>query len=346
MSRIRWTALCGAALISFSTSTSQACDLCSIYTAVNSSQPTPNTFRFGLAEQFTSQGKVQEDGHYVPNVAHQHMESSITQLYGSYSLSDSFELQANLPYINRRFKRIEGGEMDEGTEAGVGDLSILAKYIPYQYRENETIFFVQLLGGIKLATGDSDRIKEELSEDHHHGEEEVQEDHEEHMHSAILRHEGHDHDEESVESAVHGHDLALGSGSYDFPVGFNIFAEQGKAFLSGGLQYVFRTEGDFNYEYADDLTWEVGPGYYFLLGHDYTVALKANLSGEYKRKDELNGAKQDDTAIRSTFLGPELVASIGNWNGELAWDVPMTIDNSSFQTVPEYKLRAAVSYRF
>ncbi len=321
-----------------------ACDLCSIYNAVDAAQLSSNSLRVGLAEQFASFGKVQNDGHYVENEGHQHMESSITQLFGSYSLDSKLSLQVSLPYINRRFKRIENGVVDRGTEAGIGDMSILAKYIPYEYRENATIFYVQLLGGIKLPTGDSDRIREELEEDHH---DENAEEPALHMHSTLIpRHGAHNDDEETIQSAVHGHDLALGTGSYDFPVGFNVFAEHGRVFGAGTLQYVFRTRGDFDYEYADDLTWEAGPGYYLSLGHEHTLALKANLSGEYKRKDNLNGETAGDTGLRSIFWGPELVATAGNWNAEVAWDIPLDINNSEFQAVPDYKIRAAISYRF
>lgn len=338
MSRIT-VALIGATLLFISVQ-AKACDLCSIYSAVDSSQPVAESFRFGLAEQFTSYGKVQKDGHYVENVGNQHMESSYSQIFGSYDLNERVAFQLNLPYINRRYKRIENGETDKGTEAGIGDLSLITKYIPYQYREDEKIFFIQLIGGIKMATGSSDRISEGMEQTHHEAEE-MDDDH------MSTRHSAHQHEEESsIPSAIHGHDLALGSGSYDFPVGANLYAQNGRFFTVGGLQYIFRTRGSYDYEYADDLSWDVGPGYYLLLGHEYTVALKANLSGEYKRKDNLDGINVEDSAFRSTFMGPELVFTAGNWNGELGWDIPLDINNSDFQAVADYRLRAAVSYRY
>lgn len=347
------------ATIGLSAASVSACDLCSIYSAVDSKQPLANTFSIGVAQQFSSFGKVQNEGHFIENEGNQHLESSISQIYGSYSLNDSLSFQVNLPYINRRYKRIENGEVDRGTEAGIGDMSILAKFIPYQYRNDKTIFYFQLLGGLKLPTGDDDKIAEEL--EHNHGvedgaemptidDENMVEEHmsASHPHSSVVSKHGDEHhpEEEMIASAIHGHDLVLGSGSYDFPIGFNIFAEQGRAFTSGSVQYVFRTEGSFDYEYADDLTWEVGPGYFIGLNDDYTVAIKANLSGEHKRKDSLNGERQGDTGINSKFLGPELLLTSGNWSAEVGWDIPLDINNTGLQSVVDYKLRAAIAYRF
>lgn len=331
---IKSVALAVATTVICLPSAALSCDLCSIYNAVESAKAVPNTFRIGVAEQFTSFGKVQDGGRYLENEGHQHLESSITQLFGAYDLNEKVSFQLSIPYINRRFRRIEGGEVDTGTEAGIADISLLAKYIPYEYRDGETIFFARFFGGVKLPTGDSDRIAEELEEGHTHE-------------ADGLKHAGRAHEKEPmIASAIHGHDLALGSGSYDFPVGVNLFAEHGRVFGVAALQYTFRTRGDFDYEYADDLTWSVGPGYFLSLGHDFAIALKANLSGEYKRRDNLKGEIAGDTGIRSTFLGPELVATAGNWSGEISWDIPLNIENTELQAVPDYKLRAAISYRF
>ena len=64
----------------------------------------------------------------------------------------------------------------------------------------------------------------------------------------------------SVESGVHGHDLALGSGSFDGIVGTGIYTRWTRAFFNASMQYAIRTKGDFDYQYANDLTWFGGPG--------------------------------------------------------------------------------------
>ena len=337
--------------IAFShTNSAQACDLCAIYSAIDTTEPTPNALRFGIAEQFTDYGKVQKEGHYVENTANQHMESSITQIYGAYDLNESVAFQLNLPYINRRYKRFENGVSEQGTEAGIGDMSMLLKYAPVRIKDSEEIYFLQLFAGLKLATGDSAQLNEEKDEDAGHEDADEHSDgedsHDIHAHAG-LRHGGVDHgDPNEVASAIHGHDLALGSGSYDFPVGLNLLVQNGSIFATGSLQYNFRTRGSYDYEYADDFLWDVGPAFYVALCHDYTISLRAKLSGERKGKDNINGELENDTGINSIYLGPEIIFTAGNWSGEIGWDPALDVDNSGFQAVADYKLHAAATYKF
>jgi|GEM_PF-242279 len=338
---------------------SSACDRHAIYTAVESGESKANSLRLGIAEQFSYFGKIQNSGKVVDNVASQHMQSSITQVFASYDITDSVGLQLTLPFISRSFRRYEDSAIQRGSESGIGDLSLLAKFAPFAERNAEWGYRADVFFGIKLPTGDSDRIKEELSEGH--GENHSENHGENHSagHGAGPKHteemmvnahsdieHGGATGESGISSAIHGHDLALGSGSVDFPLGASFFVNDGRAFLTTELQYVLRTEGESNYRYANDLLWEAGSGYFVLLNHDFSIAIKANLSGEYKRKDSLDGERQSDTGIRSIFAGPEIQVKCGAWNGELAWDIPLDVNNTGIQAVPEYKLRAALNYLF
>jgi hypothetical protein len=108
-------------------------------------------------------------------------------------------------------------------------------------------------------------------------------------------------------------------------------------------QYVFRTEGDHDYRYANDLIWSAGPGAYLYLEDEEQVALRANLSGEYKRNDR----GQEDTAINSLFIGPEILGTItGSLAANAGLDLPIDIKNSGVQAVPSYRMRVGVTYRF
>lgn len=333
----------------------QACDLCAIYTSLEAEQFTTGAVRIGVSEQFTSYGKIQKSGNYVENEKNQHMESSITQVFAAYDLSEKMGLQLTLPYINRSYNRVESGERAEGTEAGIGDLSLIARYNLLESKENENIYYLQLFGGLKFATGDASRLGEEGGSDPRGEEDESEDPHSssnpndqsEHLKHSIVysRHGGVDHSQE-VSTSIHGHDLALGSGSYDFPIGLNLYAQSGRAFASTSAQYIFRTKGSYDYEYADDLLWNAGLGYYIALCQDYSIAMKALLSGEYKDKDTFNGETEHDTGIGSLFVGPGVVFTAGDWSGELAWDAPLDISNTGTQSVADYKLRAALAYRF
>lgn len=323
-------------------SASYACDLCAIYTSIDSQKTKEGAFRLGLAQQFTEYGKIQNEGKKVNNESHQRMNSSITQILASYDVSNEFGLQLNLPYINRSYKRVtDGTNTESGTEAGLGDLSIIGRYNAINYSEGELIAIGQVILGVKLPTGDSDLLKHESHNDTHDPIIDEEEDH----HGMIDAHEGHHH--EQIENAVHDHDLALGSGSIDFPIGVNFLLEKGRAFLRGGATYTARTEGDHDYRFADDLMWDFGPGYFVHLDHESFVAARVLLSGEHKGNDKGSDGIHGDTSISTLFLGPQIKARVSeSLFIDINWDLPLEIDNSGTQAVASYRLRGGLVYRF
>ena len=248
------------------------------------------------------------------------MDSSITQLFAGYNFNSRVGVQLNVPLISRSFKRPEGFEIDRGTESGLGDISLTGHFMAYRYEEMERTFTWNLLGGVKLPTGDSSRIAEELNEVEVPG---------------------------APESGIHGHDLTLGSGSVDGLIGTSIYARCKRLFLGASVQYDIRTEGDFNYRFAHDLTWSGGPGVLLVMKDECTISLQANCTGETKGMDTIAGQKVADTGITSVYLGPEVVAS---WkekmNIEVGFDLPVSIDNTALQLVPDYRVRAALTWRF
>ena len=86
---------------------------------------------------------------------------------------------------------------------------------------------------------------------------------------------------------------------------------------------------------------------YAFLEHGYTLAFQANVSGESKGRDTFRGAKAEDTGIASVYLGPRI---IGTWSdrlsAELGIDLPVGIQNTAFQAVPDYRIRAGVFWCF
>src|SRR5512145_1484763 len=113
------------------------------------------------------------------------------------------------------------------------------------------------------------------------------------------------------ESGVHGHDLALGSGSYDGIVGGSLAWSWRRFLVLASGQYLIRGEGAFDYRYANDLTWTVSPGVYALLSHTHSMAVQAVFSGETKGKDTQHAERLDDTAITALYLGPGVVLDLG-----------------------------------
>ena len=298
-----------------------ACDLCGIYAPSLTRVETERGPFAGIAEQFTHFGTVQVDGHEVADPSGQYLDSSVSQVFAGYNFNERFGLQFTMPVIYRSFKRPDGaGGIDQGTESGLGDASLLATFVPYRHLGDDFSLNWSVLGGVKFPTGNSDRIGEELNE----------------VENPV-----------GPPSGIHGHDLTLGSGSYDGIIGTGVFTRWHKGFLSANVQYAIRSKGDFDYEFADDLTWSGGPGFYLALKKKYTLSLQAVVSGEHKNKDTCQGEQAEDTGLTAVYLGPQLTFT---WRRSLAAylavDLPVSLENTSLQTVPDYRIRAGLAWHF
>jgi hypothetical protein len=340
----RWTLVprsIGLVLLSLTTAVGPltpalACDVCAVYTATEQSE-SRNGPRLGLAVQYTHFGTLKENSDEVANPNHESLDSVITQVVLGYQFTPRIGLQLNLPLITRQFERVHDGQRVRGNVSGPGDLTILAHVLVHSIVTEQSVFRFSLLGGLKLPSGDSTFLGEELAEVQGAGGRRL-----------VLRHStGGSGGNDEEPSGVHGHDLALGSGSVDGIVGGELFWSYQRAFMTGGLHYAIRTKGDFDYRFANELTWSGGPGAYLLLGHDYSLALQAQISGETKGKDQQAGARLDDTAVTNLFLGPRLLFTWGTSLGiEGAIELPVYQHETSLQIVADYRLRAAALWRF
>ena len=262
-----------------------ACDLCGCYTPQRETLSSSDGVAPGrswlsgaygaVAEQFTHFGTLQMDGHEISNPTDQHLDSSITQLVGGYSFNSRFALQVNVPLIYRSFQRPEGFAIDRGTEAGLGDVSLLGKLVLFhietggrrwvnfddpkspriEVQKPDFTFSTTFVGGVKFPTGDSSRLKEEFNE---------------------VGVEG------APESGIHGHDLTLGTGSYDGILGGQASLRYKNFFFQQDLQFTLRGDGLHQYHFANDLSWSGGPGYYFVRRPLAIAGLQGLISGEYK----------------------------------------------------------------
>jgi hypothetical protein len=350
----------GAALVAIfglhlAAATTGACDLCGCYTpqmTASSLQAGPfdrldaglsgspgTRFYAAISEQFTHFGTLQFEGDEVANPTGQYLDSSITQLVGGYSFNSRFAIQLNAPLIYRSFERPVGFEIDRGTESGLGDISLLGRFLAWHYEHGGSAFLkfddpknphfektepdfttaAILMAGVKFPTGDTSRIKEEFDEMEIPG---------------------------APPSGIHGHDLTLGTGSYD-----GIFAGQTSLryrnfFFQADAQFALRGSGLHQYDFANDISWSGGPGYYLVRNRRAIIGLQLVVSGEHKDLDRFQGAPVEDTGITSVFLGPRLIASVGKVSAEIGADLPVSIDNTALQIVPDYRIRAGVAIRF
>src|SRR5450755_3184775 len=206
----------------------------------------------------------------------------------------------------RSFERPEGFAIDRGTVSGLGDVSLLGQFVLFRTTalgRKETVSdgkstaeitlepdipaSVVLLAGVKAPTGDSSRLKEEFTE------------------VEILG---------APESGIHGHDLALGTGSWDGIFGVQTSLRYKNFFLQGDAQFTLRSDGLHQYHYANDISWNGGPGYYFVRNRSTIVGLQCVISGEHKDVDRFRGDAAEDTGITAISVGPQLVASRGKFS--------------------------------
>ncbi|MDB6065111.1 MAG: hypothetical protein JWR26_1319 [Pedosphaera sp.] len=285
-----------------------ACDLCSIY-AASRAQGGGDTGLFGgVAEQFNRFGTLRDGGHVIQGNG-EFINSSVSQIFAGYNINSRASLQLNVPIIYRSFGSATSGRQ---SESGVGDISLIGSYVAYEKLSEDFTFNWTVLGGIKFPTGNPNRLGDEDFAD-----------------------------------GIGGHDLALGSGSVDGIVGTGVFTRWKRMFFTGTVQYAIRSEGSFEHRYANDLTWSGGPGVYLALKHSYTLSLQAMVSGETKGKDTFSGVDDGDSAETIVYLGPQLGFT---WKDKLGIaagvDLPVSIYNSGVQVVSDYRVHAAVTWRF
>lgn len=323
-----------------------ACDVCAVYTATEMGESRTG-FRLGVAEQFSFFNTLKQDGEEIDNAADEHVNSSITQLLFGYRVTPRLGLQLNLPVIARQFRRLDhDGNITHGNEDGFGDMSLMGQYLAWSDVRETTTFSVSVLGGVKFPTGNPHRLGEEREEDEDATALRVPS-----VSGIRPRHTPAPPPTGGAPappvSGVHGHDLALGSGSFDGIIGASLFWSWQRFFVTAATQFAIRSEGAFDYQFAHDLTWLGGPGLYALLTHRYSVGVQAVLSGETKGKDTQQGRRLDDTGITALYVGPGFGFTWGtSLAADVTLDLPAIQDNTSVQIVPNYRLRGGLTWRF
>jgi len=308
-----------AVLAVASASPAQACDLCSVYTA-SEAQGGGRGFFGGVAEQFTYLGSLQSGGQTVANDG-ESIDSLNSQAFIGYNFNPRFGLQLDLPIIYRQYRR-QFTSVDDGhvfspakrSETGVGDLSLVGNVRMYKYSSERFTFNWTALGGIKFPTGGTGQLNPANPD---------------------------------FATGIGGHDLTFGSGSYDGLLGTGFSTRWERLFLTGEMQYSLRTAGAFDYQFANDWSWSGGPGVYLALEDNYTVAFQAAVSGESKGQDTINGVPTDDTALTIIYLGPQIDFTWSDqFSAHIGADLPVSIASTGDQLVPDYRIHAAVTWRF
>jgi hypothetical protein len=306
-----------------------ACDLCAIYSARGALNNSPGTLRLNVTERYTRyEGTANNFRPLSEAYANeQSLNSSITQIAASYQFAKDANVELNVPFIYRDYKRIDRGRKREGEEYGFGDTSLLLRYAALKQQFLDTRLGLEVYAGIKLPTGDDDRLSEEQDE----------------VDDLNLNNFLHGVPNGSL---VDGADLALGSGSFDFPIGASFHLEDGRFFIATDLQLHLRTKGGYDFQYGNSLFFTLKPGAYLLLEHNYALSLSASLSGDFKDKDQLGGRTLADSDENLLFLGPELrLNAFEKVSAFFAIEFAIADDNEELGVQPKRRLFVGFSYK-
>ena len=286
-----------------------ACDCCSVFSACSLQSQNEQGFVAGFAEQFTHSGTLLDGGKEIAGHG-EYLDSLVSQIFIGYNFNSRFSAQLNVPLIYRAY----GNNTNSASTSGLGDISLTGTFRVWQHVTEKSSFNWSLLGGVKLPTGDSADLNLP---------------------------------DTALPAGIGGHDVALGSGSVDGIVGTSFSARWKKVFLTAQMQYAIRSRGDFAHRYANDWTWSGGPGAYLFTSQKSTFSLQLVTSGESKGKDNFGGKPDEDSAATMVYLGPQLNYTWGSQlSAQLAADVPVSRENSGAQVVPDYHLRAALTWKF
>ncbi|HMP82323.1 MAG TPA: hypothetical protein PKA41_06400 [Verrucomicrobiota bacterium] len=321
----------------------RACDLCAVYRAADAKGDSGTGFVFTLAQQYIPYRTVQYNGHEVNPPNPDYVDSSITHFVLGYNGSSRWGVSLNVPFTHLNFRRTDlryySGPpfvevvTEKGSETGLGDVSLIGRFAILERTEMDYGYVINLLAGVKFPTGDDSRLDEEIDQVRIYD-------------NFLPPNTPHDPLGHSI-SSVHLHDLALGSGSYDGIFGVTASANWQRFFFNAQFQYYLRTEGCSGFKYGDEVMVSGGPGFFVLLNKSYTLTLQLNAVYDWMARDELLGTASDATGYTAWYLGPLVNFT---WRSRLSAnvgvDVPLSIDNRGYQSVPDYKLFGGITWRF
>jgi len=299
----------------------RACDICSLYSAMQLKDRSAGSLTLSVTEQFTDFKRASADRGVAIRDGEVTRSFSTTQLGLMADISDRLAVQLVTPIVNRRADSFENFRSRKENDYGLGDMSFAAHYTLIRKPDLERAFYWSLSSGVKLPTGSTGAL-EDIEDD-----------------TLLTRHH-------SVGGGG-GRVLTRGTGSYDFMLGTAVLTTFDRWFINADTEYTYRTEGDFSYEFADDVQWSVGTGYQLILRHDYTIGAGLFIAGEHKGNDRLAGQTVARSKVDNVFVGPELLLTLtSGLQGFLSAHFPISDAGSETTLVPRFRARAGLSYRF
>lgn len=323
-----------------------ACDSCALSNALNLQDRAAGDLNLLISEQYSDFDRAKDADDDLINEGDEIKGFSNTQFSLNYELTDKLGLSLGIPLITRKFDSV-GGLASE-TDSKIGDVSLTGAWSLLDYEEGESFAALSFNWGVKFPTGDTG-VLGEISNSKVQAEEVDRKEEEEHReeepeHVEKIR----DFKNHQVGSGlVGGRAFAFGTGSYDYILGLNLLTRHQRYLLISNVQYTIRTEGDFDYEFADDYLFSFGPAYYLVLKDNFSLAGGVVLSGEFKGKDKLESELVSGSQISNYYLGPQLLCNLSDdLSAEFGFDFRVSGEDLNATVVPGTRLRAGLAYRF
>jgi hypothetical protein len=254
----------------------------------------------------------------------QYEDSSQTQFLLGYQFNNSLNVQISIPYIYRWYQIDSGAGLVKGDVQGFGDTRVIANYIPLSKDTGDWKYSWRVSGGVKIPTGDPNLLS--LESPNYAGTDALA----------------------APTSAVGGHDVALGSGSYDLIVGTGFSVEYQRWFMDADMDYQIRGTGYDGYRYANEVSLDAGPGYRIVDNSAYKLSLQLVAAGEHKGADTAQDQTTPDTSITQLMLGPRVLLTWGDkLTANLGLELPVMQEvGEGFQAVATYRLKGDLQFRF
>ena len=305
----------------FSASLVLACDPCALNNVIRNTADKDNQLVVGVQEQYTNFRKGNGNEFYSLKNGEIIRGFSTTQIGALYGLNKNLSLSLNLPYIVRYLDKVSNYRKETTSDAGIGDMSVLASYSDHLIDKADFKFSYAVFSGLKLPTGDTGSVSEVVESPRKH-----------HVISGL--------------GGSAGRLFAFGTGSVDVPVGIDAQLLYGRIYFPNYLQYNFRNEGAHHYRFNNDLSYSLAPGYLLLLDDAYTFSTHALIYGENKGADTVRGMRQSSSSYSNLYVGPSFNLSLDSgFNGDIAVMFRTTAEDNSI-VAPDMRIKFGISKRF
>jgi len=304
----------------------QACDVCSTYVALAGRDVAGST-TLNIYQLYSDYDAPARGGHAF--------KSSSTQLSVSHWLTDRWALQLGVPYLYR--------DMDGDKEKGLGDATLIALYRLVNQQQEANVIRLDVYAGVKMPTGDSDRLKDERAGSSGHG------------HGSMHRHAApHAAASAHAKAVMHspassphgGHHVALGSGSWDGIVGVKGLVKKDRWMALAESQYNYRTEGDYGWKHGDEFTWRIGPHYFVALDETKSLSFGVELSGEWRDANELDGEQGNRTSKKGNYAGGVVRYTRDALQLLAGLELPISDKDKGVRGAADYRARLSAGWSF